>query len=263
MSKKQLQHFSDVWGTYPVLSEYCKSIHVNAYDFSKTIDLILRVRNYRLAIDLIYECRDVYNIQPDAMMYETFLEGCIRDGFLREKARAWKRRFHKYPKGIEVRTEHFEFAEFIKEVEEYLGDNIAKATPTKEGVHFKPNRTTKKSSRQFYKYYPNIRYTSIFEKMDKYDWVPEYVKRVCRISQYQSDLTWLYFRKKKLLLSRFNKKRLRISMILNVLPKSNKKSCKSCMKNLKDVYIFHRKRIKLKRNKLCCGKLKNKSMSVF
>src|SRR5690606_7002875 len=141
-------------------------------DFAKTMEIILRVRNYKVAIQLINECRDIYNMQPDAMMYETFLDACMRDGFLREKAKVWKKRFRKYPKEIEVREDHFAFAEFIKEVEEYLGDSITNAVPTNDGEYIKVNRTTRKQSRKFYKFYDDVIYRSQFDFLDKFDWVP-------------------------------------------------------------------------------------------
>lgn len=190
------------------------------------MELNLRVRNYKVAIDLINDCRDIFNIQPDAMMYETLLAACLRDGFLSEKARAWKKRFHKYPKGIEVRTEHFEFAEFIKELQEYLGDSITNAVPVDGGELIKINRTTRKQSKRFYKYYTYERYTSPFEVIDKYDWVPEYMKRV---NTYSILIVYLiyskfffFIRKKKPNLQRLKKKKHLCFLKLKKQHKKNK-----------------------------------------
>lgn len=195
------------------------------------------------------------------MMYETFLEACIRDGFLRERSRSWKRRFHKYPKGIEVRTEHFEFAEFIKEIEAFLGENISNAIPTYEGEHYRVNRTTRKKSRQLYKYYPNTRYTSRFEQLDKFEWVPDYVKRVCNDRQLilSHEDSHFIFRKKKLNLLRFKTKRLIIFPILNARHKKNKRHYEKSKRNKKVVCIFHlRKQCKLNKihNLIIMGGLK-------
>lgn len=83
-----LKSLMDKWKTGVLNGDpRMSTVKLAANDFSHTIALALRVHNYRLAIDLMRECRDTHNVQPDAFMYETFLEGCIRSGYLREQAR--------------------------------------------------------------------------------------------------------------------------------------------------------------------------------
>lgn len=154
-------------------------------DFSFCIESALRVHNYRLVFDLLRECRDVYDIQPDAFMYETVLRGLIRDDFLRAEAREWKKRFAVYPKGIARREDHFEFSEFLEQVEAHLVEHCkgdatqlknVKPNPTQPKVVVK--RTTRKMSRQLYKVYTRERYVSPYDADDDaYEWVPEYAKR--------------------------------------------------------------------------------------
>jgi hypothetical protein len=89
-----LKSLTDKWKTGSLNRDPRMSgVKLSANDFSNTMAIVLRVHNYRLAIELIRECRDTHNIQPDAYMYETFLEACIRAGHLREKARFVARRF--------------------------------------------------------------------------------------------------------------------------------------------------------------------------
>lgn len=176
ISNASLKAHIDAWGRFQVPVETLKKSHITTGDYAATITYALRVRNYRRAYDLIHDCRDNLGIQPDARMYETVLRAMISDGYFRERARALKRRFHKYPKGIEVREEHFEFNALFDEVMEAIGKdaNCAKIVDVGEQIRFA--RTTRKMSRKLYSDKIPERYDSGWE-FDEFEWVPEYVQR--------------------------------------------------------------------------------------
>lgn len=176
LNRELIKAHIDIWGRYQVSADTLKKGHVTTADYSQAISYSLRVRNYRRAYELIRECRDVVGIQPDACMYETVLTAMINDGFLRERARALKRRFHKYPKGIEVREEHFEFNALFDEVLALLGKSANNATPADVGEQIRLARTTRKQSGRLYSARTHERYVSGWE-FDEFEWVPEYVQR--------------------------------------------------------------------------------------
>lgn len=173
---RTLRDFVDLWGRFQLTAEQLKKTHVTTGDYSSILTYALRVHNYRRAFDLIHDCRDNLGIQPDARMYEVVLSAMIRDGFCRERARALKKRFHKYPKGIEVREEHFEFNELFETVIAQLGKEANRATPADMGERIKFARTTRKMSSKLYNGKPSERYVSGWE-YDEFEWVPEYVQR--------------------------------------------------------------------------------------
>lgn len=166
----------DVFGRHQANAELLKKKNPTTGDYASVIGLALRVRNYRKAYDLINDGRERLGLQPDARMYETVLEAMVRDGYQRERARALKKRFHKYPKGIEVREEHFEFNQLFEQVLAELGEKASDAPIKDLGERIKFARTTRKQSRQLYNGKPAERYVSGWES-DDFEWVPEYVQR--------------------------------------------------------------------------------------
>lgn len=187
VDRETLKSYIDLWGRFQVSADALKKAHVTTGDYATTIAYALRVHNYRRAFDLIHDCRDTVGIQPDARMYEVVLSSMIADGFFRERARALKRRFHKYPKGIEVREEHFEFNSLFEDVLAQLGKeaNNAKAADLGEQIRF--SRTTRKASRRLYSGRKPERYVSGWQ-FDEFEWVPEYVnrKRELQLAQEQA-----------------------------------------------------------------------------
>lgn len=171
-----LKALIDPWGRFQLSTEHLKKMHLTTGDFAYMLSYALRVHNYRRAYDLIHDCRDNLGIQPDARMYEVVLASMISDGFCREEARALKKRFHKYPKGIEVREEHFEFNALFEKVLAKLGKEATHAKAADMGEQIKFSRTTRKmSSRLFSNRLPE-RYESEWET-DLFEWVPEYTQR--------------------------------------------------------------------------------------
>ena len=181
-----MKSFIDLWGRFQVSADYLKKAHVTTGDYATAISYALRVHNYRRAFDLIHDCRDNVGIQPDARMYEVVLTFMINDGYHRERARALKRRFHKYPKGIEVREEHFEFNSLFEEVIAQLGKEANNAKPAEIGEQIRFARTTRKASGRLYSARKPERYVSGVQ-FDELEWVPEYVnrKRELKLAQEQ------------------------------------------------------------------------------
>ena len=176
LEARALRDYIDLWGRFQITSEQLKKTRVTTGDYATVLTYVLRVHNYRRAYDLIHDCRDNLGIQPDARMYEAVLSAMIRDGFCRERARALKKRFHKYPKGIEIRQEHFEFDELFDTVLSQLGKEANNAKPADMGEQIRFARTTRKTSRKLYSEKPLERYVSGWE-FDEFEWVPEYVQR--------------------------------------------------------------------------------------
>jgi pentatricopeptide repeat protein len=183
-----LKSLIDSWGRSQLSTEALKKVHLTTGDFAYVLTYTLRVHNYRRAYDLIHDCRDNLGIQPDARMYEVVLSSFISDGLFREEARALKRRFHKYPKGIEVREEHFEFDALFDKVLAHLGKDASDAKPQAQGEQIKFARTTRKASGRLYSARRPERYESGWEH-DELEWVPEYVnrKRELKLAQEQAD----------------------------------------------------------------------------
>jgi pentatricopeptide repeat protein len=176
INRETLKAFIDIWGRSQLSGDSLKKHNVSTGDYASVISFSLRVHNYRRAYDLIHDCRDIVGIQPDARMYETVLSALIRDGYLREPARALKKRFHKYPKGIEVREEHYEFNALFDKAIEMMGKNANNAPILDLGEKIKFARTTRKRSRRLFSASPRTRYVSGYEQ-DEFEWVPEYVQR--------------------------------------------------------------------------------------
>jgi pentatricopeptide repeat protein len=187
VKKDHLRSLMLLWKTAGQTNDpYVARMKPNINDFTVAVEYALRVHNYKLAFELVRECRDQYDIQPDAFMYETVLSTLIRDNILRTESYAWRKRLSEYARTIGRREDHFEFASFLSEVEAHIvkelcGGDAAKLSnvavprpPPRVAV----KRTTRKMSRQLYKSYPRQRWTSPWEaEDDMLDWVPEYKKR--------------------------------------------------------------------------------------
>lgn len=187
VAKDHLKALMLMWKTSGNTNDqYVARMRPNINDFTCCIEYALRAHNYRLAIDLVRECRDQYDIQPDAFMYETVLFALIRDNILRTEAYGWRKRFSEYARTITRREDHFEFSSFLTQVEEYIvkelcgGDAaLLKAVPVrKTEPRVRTKRTTRKMSRQLYKSYPRTRYATPYDESDDLlEWVPDYKKR--------------------------------------------------------------------------------------
>jgi len=176
IDRTMLKSLVDSWGRFQLSTEHLKKLHLTTGDFAYMLSYALRVHNYRRAFDLIHDCRDNLGIQPDARMYEVVLASMIGDGLCREEARALKRRFHKYPKGIEIREEHFEFNALFEKVLGKLGKEASHAKPADMGEQIKFSRTTRKMSSRLFSNRTPERYESEWET-DLFEWVPEYTQR--------------------------------------------------------------------------------------
>lgn len=186
VEKEHLRALLFLWRTASQTSDpYLTRMKPASSDFRCMVEYALRAHNYKLAFELIKMCRDQFDIQPDAPVYETVLFAMIRDNILPARANEWRRRFSAYARIISRRDDHFEFSAFLEEVETHIVKELCAGDSTKlkhvpvrrPAPVVRAKRTTRKQSRQLYKTYTKERWASPYEEDDMWEWVPEYRKR--------------------------------------------------------------------------------------
>jgi len=80
--------------------------------------LAQRGHNFGKAIALLRDVKRLDRV-PDARLYEIFLEGCMREGLMREEAKRYRDQFKRYPKGVQ-KKDHEVMERFCNNLEKLL-----------------------------------------------------------------------------------------------------------------------------------------------
>eukprot|EP01120_Amphizonella_sp_Union-15-10_P005033 TRINITY_DN15774_c0_g1_i1.p1 TRINITY_DN15774_c0_g1~~TRINITY_DN15774_c0_g1_i1.p1 ORF type:complete len:331 (-),score=38.79 TRINITY_DN15774_c0_g1_i1:39-1031(-) len=158
----------------------------NVTDFTRMIDLCLRVHNYQKALAL-FRASKISEVVPKTSTYTTILRGCIRDGYYRHRSSELIKSM-RFVNPILPKTVHDSMENFFVELEALLGDRAADAKPAPPTKKSPIKIDSLAARKQRLRWTRRERYRSRFEysEQDLMEFVPEFAAELAKLREGKS-----------------------------------------------------------------------------